>query len=112
MTLQELETRLQTLTPIERARVLQLLLQTSDPTSRSITKTPGVVGGDACLADTRLPVWLFVDLRHQGATDTEILGLYPHLSAADLVDVWVYAYANPEEIEDALRDQETAMQSA
>ncbi len=110
MTLQELETQIQTLTPIEKAQVLQLLLQTSSTTSRSITKTAGVMGGDACLANTRLPVWLFVDLHNQGATDADILKLYPHLSAADLVNVWVYAHANPEEIEKALQEQEAAMQ--
>ncbi len=110
MTLQELKNQIQTLTPIEKAQVIQHLLQTNGTASRSITKTPSVMGGDACLAHTRLPIWLFVDLRRQGATDAEILKMYPHLTAADLVNVWVYSHANPDEIEQALSEQDIAMQ--
>jgi uncharacterized protein (DUF433 family) len=110
MTLQELETQIQTLTPIEKAQVIQHLLQTNGTASRSITKTPGVMGGDACLANTRLPIWLFIDLRHQGASDAAILKMYPHLTAADLVNVWVYAHANREEIEQALSEQDATLQ--
>ena len=51
-------------------------------------------------------------MRRQGATDAEILQLYPNLSAADLVNVWAYAKANPEEIERALQEEEEAMQKA
>lgn len=108
MLLQELEIQLQT--PIAKSQVIQQLLQASGTSSRSITKIPGVISGDACLANTRLPVCLFVDLHHQGSTDAEILKLYPHLTAADLVNVWVYAHANPEEIEKALQEQGVAMQ--
>jgi uncharacterized protein (DUF433 family) len=32
-----------------------------------IRKTSGVCGGAACLRDTRIMVWLLVDLRRQGA---------------------------------------------
>jgi uncharacterized protein (DUF433 family) len=56
------------------------------------------------------PGWLFVDLRRQGSSDAELLELYPHLTAADLVNVWAYATAYPEEIETALQEQDLAMQ--
>jgi uncharacterized protein (DUF433 family) len=36
--------------------------------------------------------------------------MYPHITAADLVNVWAYADAYPHEIETALREQEEAMQ--
>jgi len=110
MTLQELENQLQALTPRERADAIQILTQTLSSRSQGITKTSGVMGGDACIAKTRLPVWLFVSLRQQGATDAELLEAYPHLAAADLVNVWAYADAHPEEIDTALREQEAAMQ--
>lgn len=29
------------------------------------------MGGDACIANTRLPVWLLVSLRQQSASDAE-----------------------------------------
>jgi uncharacterized protein (DUF433 family) len=110
MTPAELKTQLLALTPAEKAEAIQTLTQTLSTGSRGITKTPGVCGGDACIANTRLPVWLFVSLRRQGATDAEIFQLYPHIDAVDLVNVWAYAEANQEEIEIALREEEEAME--
>ena len=110
MTLQQLETQLQTLTLAEKADAIQILTQTLSRRSQGITKTPDVMGGDACIANTRLPVWLFVSLRRQGATDADLLEAYPHLSAADLVNVWAYADAHAEEIAIALQEQVAAMQ--
>lgn len=72
---------------------------------------PNVMGGEACIAHIRLPVWLFVSLRHQGAFNADLLEAYPHLTAADLVNVWAYAAAHPEEIDRALQEQEAAMGS-
>ncbi|HSM82251.1 MAG TPA: DUF433 domain-containing protein [Nodosilinea sp.] len=109
MTPQALKTQLQTLTALERADALQVLTETLSRRSQGITKTSGVMGGDACVAHTRLPVWLFVSLRQQGATDAELLEAYPHLTAADLVNVWAYADAHPEEIAIALEAQATAL---
>jgi uncharacterized protein (DUF433 family) len=110
MKLKELETQLLSLTPSEKAEALQILTQTLSNPSQGITKTPGVMGGDACIVGTRLPVWLFVSLRRQGASDSELLNFYPNLSAADLVNVWAYADAHPDEIEIALREQDETME--
>ena len=110
MTLKELETQLQSLTITERADAIQILTHSLNRQARRITKTIGVMGGDACLANTRLPVWLFVSLRNQGSTDAELLEAYPQLSAVDLVNVWAYADAHPDEIAIALQEQEDAMQ--
>lgn len=111
MTLQELETQLQSLTPVERANAIQILTQTLSSRAQGISKTSEVMGGDACIANTRLPVWLFVSLRAQGATDAKLLEAYPHLTAADLVSVWAYADAYPEEITAAIQEQEAAGQN-
>lgn len=110
MTLKELEAQLLSLNPNEKAEAIRILTQTLSNKSLGITKTPEVCGGDACIVNTRLPVWLFVSLRRQGANDAEILKFYPHLSAADLVNVWAYADAHPEEIETALQEQDRAME--
>jgi len=75
-----------------------------------ITKIPGVMGGDACIANTRLPVWLFVSLRQQGATDADLLEAYPHLSVSDLANVWNYADAHAAEIAIALQEQAAALE--
>lgn len=112
MTLEELQTQLHALTLTERADAIQILTQTLSSRSEGVTKTPGVMGGDACIANTRLPIWLFISLRDQGASDAALLEAYPHLTAADLVNVWAYADAHPEEIAIALREQEAAMQES
>jgi uncharacterized protein (DUF433 family) len=108
MTTQELEAQLKILTAPEKAELVQLLLSRHTSTGRGIQKTPGVIGGDACIGETRIPVWLMVEYRRQGATDAKILEAYPQLSAADLVNAWVYAEAYPEEIEAAIREQDEA----
>ena len=48
MTLQQLETQLQTLTLAEKADAIQILTQTLSRRSQGITKTPDVMGG-GCL---------------------------------------------------------------
>jgi uncharacterized protein (DUF433 family) len=90
----------------EKAEAIQLLIGNLSSGSRGITKTFNVMGGDAVVANTRLPVWLFVSLRRQGANDAELLDNYPQLTAADLVNIWAYADAYPDEIETALKEQE------
>jgi uncharacterized protein (DUF433 family) len=72
------------------------------------SKTPGVCGGDACIGNTRIPVWSLVCDRRLGCSDAELLKCYPHLTAADLVNAWAYADAYPEEIETAIRENEAA----
>lgn len=110
MTLLELETQLNGLTLAEKADAILILTQTLSSRAQGIMKMPGVMGGDVCIANTRLPVWLFVSLRRQGATDAVILDGYPQLTPADLVNVWAYADAHPEEIAIAFREQEAAME--
>ncbi|MDM9380798.1 DUF433 domain-containing protein [Chlorogloeopsis sp. ULAP01] len=102
MKFEELETQLLTLTPTEKAEAIQILTQTLSSGSHGITKTPGVCGGEACIAKTRIPVWLLVESRHQGISEAQLLDDYPHISAADLVNAWAYADAHPEEIVDAI----------
>jgi len=39
-----------------------------------VQHTTGVCGGNACIRNTRIPVWTLVSLRSQGATDKIRLG--------------------------------------
>ena len=50
MTLKELEPKLLALNPAEKAQAIQLLVQSLTNTWQGIEKTPGVCGGDACIA--------------------------------------------------------------
>jgi uncharacterized protein (DUF433 family) len=77
------------------------------PTTKSfVRKTAGVCGGDACIRDTRIMVWLLLALKRDGATDEEILSGYPDLTPDDLAAAWEYYRQHPEEIDEAIAHQE------
>jgi uncharacterized protein (DUF433 family) len=71
-----------------------------------ITKKPGRSGGEACIRDSRIPVWALVNYRRLGASDADILRAYPSLRPTDLVAAWEYAAAHPNEIEQAIHRNE------
>lgn len=71
-----------------------------------ISKQPDRCGGDACIRDTRIPVWVLVNYRRLGGSDANLLRDYPSLAPADLEAAWGYAAANTEEIEAAIRENE------
>ncbi|MCY7324148.1 MAG: DUF433 domain-containing protein [Phormidesmis sp. CAN_BIN36] len=106
MSANELEDLFHTLTPARRAIVLQTLTQTLGNGSRGIAKVEGVCGGEACIAGTRIPVWLLVESHRQGVHEAQMLNDYPQISAADLVNAWAYSEAYPEEIEAVIRQNE------
>jgi uncharacterized protein (DUF433 family) len=108
MTLQELEAQLLALTPAEKAQAIQILAQSLANTWQGIRKTSGVMGGDACIRQTRIPVWLMVSYRQQGASDAHILQGHPDLSVQDLANAWAYAQAFPDEIEAAIKKHDEA----
>lgn len=110
MTIAELKTTLLALTPAEKAEAIQTLTQGLANGAQGITKTPGVCGGDACIANTRIPIWSLINYRRLGAGDRLILEAFPHLTAADLVNAWAYAEAHPEEIQCAIEENEAVMQ--
>jgi len=106
MTVKELETQLLALTSAEKAEVIQILARSINNRWRGISKKPGVCGGDACITGTRIPVWVLVNARNLGISESQLLYDYPTLSATDLTNAWVYAEANHFEIETAIRDNE------
>ena len=69
-----------------------------------IIREQGVMGGDACLAGARIPIWLLESYRRLGWDDARILANYPTLRAGDLVNAWAYAGAHLDEIEQAIRE--------
>jgi uncharacterized protein (DUF433 family) len=75
-------------------------------TTERITKTPGLSGGEACIRGHRIPVWVLVNFRRLGGSDMDLLRRYPSLTPADLEAAWVYAAANPGEIDRAIRENE------
>jgi uncharacterized protein (DUF433 family) len=75
---------------------------------RLIEKTPGVFGGHATVAGTRVPIWLLKQARRNGATDVDLLRAYTLLRAEDFVEAWAYVRAHSDEINRAIRNNEAA----
>lgn len=74
-----------------------------------IQKTPGVMGGDACIRDTRIAVWMLVNGRRLGVSDADLLARYdPPLTLTDLQAAWHYHACHSDEIADAIREHEEA----
>ena len=73
-----------------------------------IRLTAGVLGGDACIRDTRIPVWTLVAFKSAGMSNREILDEYPGLDDADLVAAWDYYAANAERVDGERRRHEEA----
>jgi len=71
-----------------------------------ISKRPNFQGGDACIRDTRIPVWGWVRDRQLGAADEVILQSYPSLTPADLEAAFAYAAVHTVEIETTIRENE------
>jgi uncharacterized protein (DUF433 family) len=71
-----------------------------------IQHTTGVCGGNACIRNTRIPVWTLVSLRSQGATDNELLEDYPSLIQTDLDAAWAYYQHHKDEIDQAIAAQD------
>ena len=71
-------------------------------TGERITRTPGVCGGDACLAGTRIPVWVLAAAHRAGVGPQRIADMYEGVSLADVEAALDYARAFPDEIEDQI----------
>lgn len=102
MTTQEIERQFLALSLPDRAAIVQRLTKALNQSGKGIAKTKGVCGGEACIAGTRIAVWLLVEAQQIGITEAQLLQDYPHITAADLVNAWTYAEAYPEEITAAI----------
>ena len=70
-----------------------------------IQKTPDVIGGDACIRDTRIAVWMLVEARSLGMADEKIRNRYtPPLTQTDLDAAWSYYDQHRQEIDRALSE--------
>ena len=108
MNAQELQIQLLALHIAEKTEILQVLIQNLTNSWTGISKKPGIVGGDACISGTRIPVWNLVEYQRLGASDLKILEAYPQLTATDLYHAWVYADAFVDEINAAIKANEAA----
>lgn len=92
-----------------QADLLDFVLQAKDKARGTyIRLTPGVCGGEACVRNTRVAVWMLESARRAGVGDAELLQDYPDLTRQDLEAAWQYVEGHREEIEAAIRANEEA----
>ncbi|OAI38802.1 hypothetical protein AYO38_08940 [bacterium SCGC AG-212-C10] len=71
-----------------------------------IRRTPGVVGGSARIRNTRIPVWLLVEIRQAGQPDSEFFLDYPDLTPEDLQAAWSYYEGHKDEIDNDIAEND------
>jgi uncharacterized protein (DUF433 family) len=108
MTPRELIAELSGLSKAEKAEVVEKLARQIGDAWPGIEKTPGVLGGSACVVRTRIAVWMLESFRRLGWSEAKILANYPTLRAADLVHAWDYVDAHRSEIDEEIRQNEAA----
>ena len=107
-TLLEVEKQVASLSQSERAELFQRVARQLAGTFPGIESTPGVCGGEACIAQTRIPVWLLERARQLGSSEADLLRAYPTLRAQDLVNAWAYVEKHRDELERQIRENEEA----
>ena len=105
-TLEKVDELLASMSPAEKAQVLEHLSKDVSAITPGIQKTPGVIGGDACIRRTRIAVWMLVKAKRIGATEADLLQNYPSLTAEDLVNAWTYYRKHPDEIDTAIAEND------
>lgn len=69
MTRQKIEAQLLGLSLADKAEIIQSLTKNLSTSGRGITKTSGVCGGEACIAGTRIAVWLLAEAQQLGINE-------------------------------------------
>ncbi|MCB0081988.1 MAG: DUF433 domain-containing protein [Caldilineaceae bacterium] len=104
--LEQVQQLIPAMSPGEKAQALQWLARDIGNAFPGIESTPGVCGGDPRIVRTRIPVWLLVEARLAGSSESDILRAYPTLRAEDLANAWSYYLAHRTEIEQQITENE------
>jgi uncharacterized protein (DUF433 family) len=107
ITLSEAEKAIASLSEADKAQLLRWLEKEVKNNFAGIEKTENVMGGAACIRQTRIPVWMLEQARRQGVGEVDLLRNYPQLSAQDLANAWDYVNAHFTEIEEAIAANES-----
>ena len=84
MSLEDTQRAIANLSRAEKAQLLQWIARDLGDAFPSIEMTPGVVGGAACIRQTRIAVWMLEQARRLGISEADLLRNYPNLTAQDL----------------------------
>ncbi len=107
-TLETVEQLMSEMSRAEKAQLLQWIVQDLGDAFPGIESNSAVSGGEACIVRTRIPVWLLVQARRLGTSESELLRSYPTLRAEDLANAWAYARLHQDEINREIEENEKA----
>ena len=107
-TLEQVRQLLPNISGAEKAQRLQWIARDLGGAFPGIEMTNGVAGGDPCIVRTRIPVWLLVQASKLGTSESELLRIYPTLTAQDLTNAWDYYLVHRAEIDQQIAENETA----
>lgn len=105
-TLKEAENLIAGLSESDKAQLLRWLQKEVKNSFPGIEKTSGLMGGIACIRQTRIPVWLIEQAHRQGLSDSDILRNYPALTTEDLANARNYIDSHLEEMESQIAANE------
>ncbi|MBI4339240.1 MAG: DUF433 domain-containing protein [Chloroflexi bacterium] len=69
-----------------------------------IVRTQGIRGGRPCIEGTGITVMLIAKFYKMGCDPDQIMGMYPHLSAASVYDAISYYHDHQDEIEEDIAE--------
>jgi uncharacterized protein (DUF433 family) len=105
---QEIEKLLSQMTRGEKAQLLQIVARDLGEAFPGIDTDPRICGGEPRIMRTRIPVWTLEQARRLGISEADLLRSYPTLRAEDLANAWAYVRAHQDEIEQQIRENESA----
>ncbi len=105
-TLEKTETAVAALSESDKKKLLRKLSHSVNGYPGGISSTPDVMGGAACIRNTRIPVWVLYRARQLNLSEADLLRSYPGLTAEDLVNAWDYVALNRDEVELQIRENE------
>jgi uncharacterized protein (DUF433 family) len=105
-TLTKAESIISGLSRRDKSRLYRWLEKELGEGDNGISKRPSVMGGAACVRDTRIAVWMLVQAREQGVSEADLLRNYPALTAFDLTNAWNYWASHKKEIAKAIAANE------
>src|SRR5260370_618010 len=105
---QEIEKLLSKMSRAEKAQLLHLVVRDLADAFPGIESSPDVCGGEPRIVRHRIPVWVLEQARRLGATEADLLRVYPTLRAEDLVNAWGFVGLNKDEIDRQIQENEAA----
>jgi len=106
--LREAEELISMMKPAEKAQILQWVVRDLGDAFPGVESNHGVCGGESCIIRTRIPVWVLIQARKLGTSESDLLAAYPALYVEDLANAWAYYRSHKEEIDEQIRANEQA----